>query len=317
MKTVYLTLDSTNLKCTTSTQDPNCHHVGSCNLSGIKICLEYGQRFQAQDFWKGKRMFQTLSPPFRHHVQLEPDVVTSLSLLKSALQKCVRRGETDLALSIAKTFMYVNFKSFVRRLFLIAAEDVLLDENSLTLVWMLQACDLGYKPSKNHLEWLLAYVRRLCEEQSCIVFGQDERTLSSSDQPLQIGIRLYLSITKLMKGDILLLTWYHNHPEVFAKAWELNTIVSYDVVGYVTKATYPLYGIDYHTTPYMLYSLHQMFPDLSEDDIKTMIWRCRSSINFRKKSVAGDVDIENYKRISTHLEDFCARVLQKSVRTRL
>ena len=92
-----------------------------------------------------------------------------------------------------------------------------------------------------------------------------------------------------MKGDILLLTWYHNHPEVFVKAWELNTIVSYDLIPYIIKATYPLYGIDFHTTPYMLYSL--------QDEIKTLIWRCRSSVNFRKKSVEGDLDTQQYSII--------------------
>lgn len=228
--------------------------------------------------------------------------------MKSGLQKCIRRAETDLALRIAKTLARFHFKSFVRRIFVIAAEDVYLDSRCLTVLWMFRAYGLGWSPSQSHVNWLLGYVKSLCLEKSFVNYNFDDQLKEPSISPLQRGIICYLNSTDLMKGDSQMLTWYHNHPKVLIEKHIETETVDCNKILYIDKSNFPLHGVDFHTTPGLPNSVRNRLHEdlrykLSESHIKGLIWRCRSSCNVRKPSIATHEDNIDYSFIENHVDD--------------
>lgn len=95
--------------------------------------------------------------------------VFSIPYLKSHLQKCIRKGNTQNALSTAYCFIQQNRLEFIRRLSIIMVEDVELHSSFNILLWWIVA--LSKKPElqdneqvMNHLtRWLLGVVNLLCQ----------------------------------------------------------------------------------------------------------------------------------------------------------
>ena len=63
----------------------------------------------------------------------------NIPLLKSNLQKCIRRGLTDKAIITAYNLIQIDFWSFIRRIIIISIEDVSVLENIPFLSWCLLA----------------------------------------------------------------------------------------------------------------------------------------------------------------------------------
>ena len=78
-------------------------------------------------------------------------------LLKSHLQKCVRRKLIYKAVQSAYNLMAINFKSFIRRLPIIMLEDTILHESFPTIIWMMLAYP-KWQPTVSHIRWLLSIV---------------------------------------------------------------------------------------------------------------------------------------------------------------
>ena len=67
---------------------------------------------------------------------LKSDIINE-KILKSNLQKCIRRGYTDKALRTANQYMEVNMVSFLRRISVIILEDVVLHESFNVIMWLI------------------------------------------------------------------------------------------------------------------------------------------------------------------------------------
>jgi hypothetical protein len=98
---------------------------------------------------------------FEFPVELE---YKNISALKSQLQKCVRRQETELAIQTAWIIMKLDFEEFIRRIVIIMIEDVYIHPSVFPiLVWITSGYTHGYKPSLKIVAWLLGVVEMLCE----------------------------------------------------------------------------------------------------------------------------------------------------------
>ena len=84
------------------------------------------------------------------------------SLLKSALQKSIRRGHSERACTAALTLWRLSPVDLVRRLIIIAIEDVCAHPVSPVLAWLALAIPKGFGPSPAHLLLVLSLVRELC-----------------------------------------------------------------------------------------------------------------------------------------------------------
>ena len=87
----------------------------------------------------------------------------NISLLKSELQKCIRRKLNKLAINIAYQFINLDFNEFLRRILIIILEDTILNKYYPIITWMLIAYSTKkWKPSINDINWLLNYIDSLC-----------------------------------------------------------------------------------------------------------------------------------------------------------
>lgn len=85
------------------------------------------------------------------------------SLLKSALQKSVRRGHSAAACTAALTLWRCNPVDLVRRVLVIAIEDVCVHPAYPVLAWLTMALAKGFIPSQGHLLLVLSVIRELCQ----------------------------------------------------------------------------------------------------------------------------------------------------------
>jgi len=132
-----------------------------------QLPLEQNKGILYSSLWKNTTtitvsgIYENDYEPYTFPVEL---YMTNVSLLKSQLQKCVRRKHTQLAVVTAWTLMKVDFKQFIRRIAIIMNEDVYLHTTILpVIIWITSACTHGYKPSLKVLMWLLGVVKGLCE----------------------------------------------------------------------------------------------------------------------------------------------------------
>jgi hypothetical protein len=73
---------------------------------------------------------------------------TNIALLKSHLQKCIRRQLTSLALKTATHLIKMDLCVFLRRIFVIMLEDVCPHECISVLVWLTCAVSKGFEIRK-------------------------------------------------------------------------------------------------------------------------------------------------------------------------
>lgn len=233
----------------------------------------------------------------------------NLSLLKSGLQKCVRRSETELALKIAKSFIRLSPKCFLRRLLVIAGEDVFINANCDVVMWLhrMTLLDDEFLLTKDDVHWLLGYVKYLCERRDYTDFQfQNRIERKQNETTTELLLRMYLDSMILMDGDRRFLTWYYNTGACNRKA---DTVTRYtDTVSFIDTANLPLYAIDFHTHPKMLKMVKVKWQSLSESEIKTLIWECRSSNNVRKPQL-GEDKMELYEKIANEVEIASKRIL--------
>lgn len=310
-KDVLLLLNAETMKVSIEKRKPVNSEFRKIHLSRKADCryhFYYGKPFDVQDiFMKKNKRIDRIIIPFK--LTLPEESVNNLSILKSALQKCVRRKDTSLALSCAKALMAINFKAFVRRLFVIIAEDVYLDEYCYTLVWMMKMIAMSsYEPSKRHMEWLLGYVVKICEDTEYADYGSQDQMYKLDETVLQHCIRLFINSTELMEGDEKMLIWYHDN-------WSINPTnvkikpVELERVMCMTIANYPIVGIDYHTHSYIPGMVRK--PEMSEQRIRELIWKYRSGINKRKPLNVEEKEYEDYKMIEKQIEDISRNILRR------
>ena len=242
-----------------------------------------------------------------------PTIDTSLHsfvpLLKSNLQKAVRRFETSIALITALSIIQLQPLELIRRLPIIYIEDVTLTTSYPVVIWLLIA-DKEHKLTSIDTFNLLQIVLHLCEIRDDFyprpiyepLPNYSHNVLQMEHNSDALLAVYYRTLYGGMKGDISMLNhsinYYKLHPnKVLPKiSYPLQTILSYLTN---TSLTIIPESIDFHCYPKMLQMVYKQLSieyDIDEtittDDIKHCIWFCASGINLRKPDTIADANKE-------------------------
>lgn len=220
------------------------------------------------------------------------------SVLKSSLQKSIRRRLTQTAVSIMLHFLVVDSTTALRRLGVIMVEDVRLKPSFMTVTWLMIACSKDYHLSENQINWILGVVTNLCEdpEAEINVKFHDEEGQPTVRQLVQTCQRNLNDKNKVLLTVLLRQSYggmkcdqkmFHQCAiDWFKRSSNLNNTqipsIEWTNIQPLTKSMVPICGIDYHCYPNIINLVKDQFPQLSENDIQYAIWECCSKINVRK-----------------------------------
>jgi len=249
---------------------------------------------------------------------IKPNVSNSYSipLLKSNLQKAIRRGDNIVAIETTIILLNLNCVEFFRRLAIIFIEDVCLFDSFPIIIWLMITED-DYKINNLDFYIIINIIINLCDcneyyDQSHESFNDFTKFNHEKLQHSNCLLSLYYRyLYGGMSGDMnMLLNAIHYYDqnineikitnyENIAKINEKNKMLSNEV-RIITAS------IDFHCFPQMLVILSKL-TRLNKDVIRKNIWDVLSCINYRKLFT-----IENSERkkrtyewqlIEQHIED--------------
>lgn len=215
----------------------------------------------------------------------EMRTVAGIPLLKSNLQKAIRRGLILEALQSALALLQRDSMEFFRRLPIIYIEDVCLMDSYPIAIWLMMA-EKEYTLDGMDVDILLQIVKQLCD---CTSWYDDSVNYIT---PMEIGPSVlehndpvlalyYRSLYGGMKGDMAMLNnaiyYYLSQPKRIVRA--VYEEMDYDNIGSTVSILEE--SVDFHPFPAMLTLLSKQ-TSLESDSIKTAIWYVESAINVRK-----------------------------------
>ena len=216
------------------------------------------------------------------------DCKANVPLLKSNLQKAVRRCQTDIAVKSALAIIQRDPLELLRRLPVIYIEDVCLMDSYPIVVWLMMA-EKEHPLDINDIDILLNIVKNLSE---CQMYYNDNndytrdfelmhknlQNLENKDAILSV---YYRSQYGGMKGDMLMLRnsvyYYSERPSEIGKT--VYNCINYAELG--GNLDILPEAIDFHPFPYMITNLVKL-TNLDNNDIKQYIWFVESGVNIRK-----------------------------------
>tara|TARA_Y100000991_G_C21956875_1_gene342526 strand:+ start:232 stop:1263 length:1032 start_codon:yes stop_codon:yes gene_type:complete len=245
---------------------------------------------------------------------LESDIINE-KILKSNLQKCIRRGYTDKALRTANQYMEVNIISFLRRISVIMLEDVVLHESFNVIMWLI-CCGDSYEINPVIKSYLLGVVYFLSEckyieriNKVTYNFYNDIKKINElNDKGSSLLYSLCLRTSYGgMNGDIKMF-------QSFIKLWlqyferEKNKINLLNekirpirVNDEMTIQDIHFSSIDFHIFP-VVKNIKKDYPEYEEEQIKECIWYNRSSIT-NKKCINSIKKNKRYEEIYKNIEN--------------
>lgn len=272
----------------------------------IKKCFIYDPKNNRAFFENKpdeKDIFQSIKSGiklyYRHHnynnIINIPKIYTNFNipLLKSNLQKAIRRCNLREALNSALCIIQKSPIELLRRLPIIYIEDVCLMDSFPIVVWLMMA-EKEHKLDVYDIDILLNIIKNLCEcsdyydDQSCHITDRDVFDISHiklqnyehKDCLLSI---YYRALYGGMKGDIIMLKnsiYYYLNNSYEIKKTIYNTI---NYINYDTKLDIIPEAIDFHPFPHIINILVKQ-TNLDNNIIKEHIWFVESGVNIRKQN---------------------------------
>lgn len=225
-------------------------------------------------------------------------------LLKSNLQKQIRRGEKE-AVVTAEMMLDINDFELLRRLSVIALEDVEMTYETATIVWFMCAVSKGYVLSIQDKNYILSYVNNLVYHPNFSYFSHDEddtqnmkcdkeieKILDSDHQDKEyIAAILFRASFGGLKGDVLMInTLCKKMVREGERLKHLeNREIEKDLKLKINDA-----AIDFHIYPQLL-NLISKDTGINEEVIKSVIWHCSSKTNYR--NISSDHVLKEYNDI--------------------
>lgn len=215
----------------------------------------------------------------------------NLPLLKSNLQKAVRRCLITEAINSAIAIIQKDPLELLRRLPIIYIEDVCLMDSYPIVVWLMMA-EKEHKLDSNDIDILLHIVKSLCETQSYYngnesnnidrkLFELSHNNLQNNDHNDCLLSLYYRALYGGMKEDMLMLKksiYYY-----VEKPFEIEKTI-YDCINY-SKIERILniipQAIDFHPFPQIINILVKQ-TNFDNNDIKMCVWFVESGLNVRK-----------------------------------
>lgn len=272
----------------------------------------------------GKYLFQVKWPEINQlmNISCDSDVYESLvggesdgvsksgttwgSILKSHLQKTVRRQITEGALATTKILLELDPIMLLRRLPIIVVEDCYLFNDYPTLVWLM-IFYTNYPEiavGKKWKNWVLSVVRNLCEhtpvKDKCGAqseFHWKTAKYQMADFSVNEKSLIYaLQLRRIYGGmncDQRMLNWFsllwirrilkENQKEldILKREWPLMSEEEVKNIPELSPDNFCLAGIDFHCCPWMIRDIRREYPEFSEDILRETIWHASSGVNVR------------------------------------
>lgn len=203
----------------------------------------------------------------------------NISLLKSNIQKAVRRNLPDIAVASARELVRykMGVTQLLRRLCIIIIEDKFgcytkIANNYNTLVWMM-ATERGWK---GWLKWVLGLLYYICNKKFEYVNHTIDIDYKWSDNQYSCALLLRVFYGG-MKGDMRLLK--NCAKLIEQKELDKNTVEiklinpNYDIM--IIRA-----AVDFHCVPGIIKNILKKHPNYTDIQIKQAIWNYSSSMRF-------------------------------------
>jgi hypothetical protein len=220
-----------------------------------------------------------------------------IPLLKSNLQKAVRRGKNIVAMATALAMLQIEPVELFRRLAIICIEDVCVMDSYPVLVWLMMT-DKHYLPTTGDCYLILQIVNTLC---NCT------QTFDHSYKYKEFVLN-HESLQDLKRHDVLLSLFYRmKYGGMKGDIEMLNSAISYYTTNYgqIVKTDFSTIdceiaeeleileiAVDFSPFPFILDNINKK-TGLENGKIKEFIWFAESAWNFRKLHT--QIRSENYK----------------------
>ncbi|KAJ3038621.1 hypothetical protein HDV00_000465 [Rhizophlyctis rosea] len=275
----------------------------------------------------------TLHLAFVHH-NGPPYTSAFIPLLKSHLQKCIRRGKPTVALRTAKHLALLDINQLLRRVPIMVVEDAVLHIKFPILIWLMCALSKGFHPPESCVKWLLGFVEALASSTFRDPVPNSDETPPDESQPVKLNSKevsslpteyrdlLYsLQLRKAyggMRGDMAMLdaattVWFKRFlpdpssppPSLFQNPfytqmnYQINTI-QLEQTADLDIREWELSAVDFHCTDIvdqLRWELMDEDQDTPEEEIKRVIWEKSSSVT-NKRLLKGDQDGGNKGRMT-------------------
>lgn len=244
------------------------------------------------------------------HSEASPSI--NVPLLKSNLQKAVRRCHNSIAIQSAIQLIHLDITQFLRRLPIIYIEDVCLMDSFPMVIWLMMA-DKQYTITPIDIDILLHCVNGLCHCRKAIECRTDPVTTNYSHEDLE-NLHIHTELLSLyyraqyggMGGDMRMLEnaieYYMQNPDSIEKT-------QYGIINYEELRNMDIEilveAIDFHPFPHML-SMLEKKTGLDKLVIKEYIWVSESGYNIRKSETMQKsqryMAREEWRVINVHLD---------------
>jgi len=235
------------------------------------------------------------------------------SLLKSHLQKNIRKKDFNRAIPTALHLMKLNMNEFLRRMIIIHIEDTFLHESLNTLIWLMVAFSTKkFKMKKYIYEWLLGFVYITCSTikidnyNKKLKFSNNKEfktiydelnnyeKINIDNEKISILYSLNIRIAyggmdcdkRMIKKCIDL--WKNRFSNKDNKV-KINTMRIKPINIYVSELeldNWDYSAIDYHTNNNFTDFIMKKYSYINDsEDLKKIIWYNSSGINFRKNNI--------------------------------
>jgi hypothetical protein len=230
-----------------------------------------------------------------------------ISLLKSNLQKAIRRGKADNAMATTLALLSLDPNEFFRRLAIIYIEDVCLMDSYSIVIWFMMA-DKTYTLVARDVDIVLRIVNALCKCTGYFEYTTDSvndythELLEACDGYTELLSLYYRSLYGGMKGDMDMLV---SAIDYYKSGTGFCVKTHFDPVEPVLDLCILNEAIDYHPFPSMVVPLCKR-TGLDSDTIKRFIWTVDSGYNYRKSDTIEASRIHSvdptWVRLAPHLE---------------
>ena len=216
-------------------------------------------------------------------IQTDADI----PLLKSNLQKAIRRGNSNAAVTTALAMLQKDPIQLLRRLPIIYIEDVCLINSFPIIMWLLMA-DTEYTMKLKDTDIILQIVYSLTKCSKYFDNREGSNATEYSHEMLQHSDQLlalyYRSMYGGLKGDMQMLKnaieFYNNEPHKIIRYTFIDSFHAIIETGTVLEIIPE--AIDFHPFPHIL---HEICRDtyIKKQTIKDIIWYAESAYNIRKQ----------------------------------
>jgi hypothetical protein len=213
-----------------------------------------------------------------------------IPILKSNLQKCVRRSLVEPSISTALTLLCLDSSQLLRRLPIIMLEDVILNNDILLLIWLMCANSKGFPINDELMLRIINIVHFLASSNIRDSYEKLDTINIKKFKLNELGLKERNILWALqlrcsyggMFGDMKMINyltkcWYERFNEKFILDNNPN-ILKIEDLRLLRFNDIHISSVDFHCTN-ILICIKNKYSKYNVDEIKKAIWYNRSSLN--------------------------------------